>query len=69
VTYHLKTKQIELASAAKHKNEQKQRDEALARKMAGNRKWIPKYFSEQGEHWIYIKPLVKRLQQPSPSSQ
>jgi hypothetical protein len=63
----LKTKQIDLATAAKQRIEQKQRDEVKQRKEA-NQKWKTKYFHEQGEHWIYIKPLVKRIQRSEPSS-
>ena len=37
-----------------------QRDEVKIRKEQ-NRKWETKHFHEQGENWIYVKPLVNRL--------
>jgi hypothetical protein len=45
---------------AKQRLEQMQRDDAKFRKET-NQKWKTKYFHEQGEHWIYVKPLVNRL--------
>ncbi len=61
VTYYLRTKNIEQATAAKQRIEQKQRDEVKRRKEANNAKWQTKNFDEQGENWIYVRPLVKRL--------
>ncbi len=60
MTYHLRNKNIEQATAGKQKLEQKQRDDVKLRKET-NSKWNTKYFEEQGENWIYNKPLVKRL--------
>lgn len=54
------TKQIELATDAKQRIEQKQRDESKLRKER-NLRWKPKFFSEQGDNWIYVNPLIKRL--------
>ena len=62
VTYHLRTKQIDLATSAKQRIEQKQRDELKERKERGI-KWQTRHFEEQGENWIYVKPLIQRLQQ------
>lgn len=60
VTYYLRKKQIDQATSAKQLIEQKQRDGVKFRKER-NLKWKTKNFHEQGEHWIYIKPLTKRL--------
>ena len=60
VTYYLRTKKIDLATSAKQRIEQMQRDEVKIRKEQ-NRKWETKHFHEQGENWIYVKPLVNRL--------
>ena len=62
VTYHLRSKQIEAATAAKQRIEQRQRDEEKMRRET-RAKWTSKYFNEQGEHWIFVNPLSKRLQQ------
>ena len=62
VTYNLKTKHLDDATLAKQKIEQRQRDEAKHRR-DHNIKYKPKYFTEQGEHWIFVKPLIKRLQE------
>jgi hypothetical protein len=61
VTYYLRTKQIDQATDAKLRIEQKQRDEVKQRKET-NSKWQTKYFQEQGENWIYVRPLIERLQ-------
>lgn len=61
VTYYLRTKQIDQATAAKQNLEQLQRNQAKSRKET-NTKWKPKHFVEDGENWIYINPLVKRIQ-------
>ena len=45
---------------AKQKIEQKQRDDAKQRK-ENNVKWQPKYFYEQGDSWVFVKPLSRRL--------
>ena len=60
VTYYLRKKHIDLATSAKQQIEQKQREGVKHRKEK-NLKWKTKHFHEQGEHWIYIKPLTKRL--------
>jgi hypothetical protein len=60
VTYYLRTKNIELATAGKQRIEQNQRNDVKHRKET-NSKWQTKYFEEQGENWVYVKPLVKRL--------
>lgn len=62
VTYHLRTKQIDLATSAKQRIEQKQRDELKERKDKAL-KWQTRHFEEQGENWIYVRPLIQRLQQ------
>jgi hypothetical protein len=58
----LRTKNIELATAGKQRIEQNQRNDVKHRKET-NTKWLTKYFEEQGENWVYVKPLVKRLLQ------
>ena len=60
VTFNLRNKKIDLATAAKQRIEQQQRDGVKKRK-EDNLKWKTKHFHEQGEHWIYVKPLTKRL--------
>jgi hypothetical protein len=67
VTFHLKTKQIDNATMAKQKIEQKQRDDAKHRK-DNNIKWQPRYFHEQqqgSDNWVFIRPLAKRLSESS----
>jgi hypothetical protein len=59
-TYFLRNKKIDQATYAKQKLEKMQRDDAKSRKDK-NLKWNTKYFHEQGEHWIYVKPLINRL--------
>ena len=61
VTYYLRTKQLDQATEAKQKIEQRQREELKQRKES-NSKLKTKYFQEQGENWIYVKPLIDRLQ-------
>ncbi len=58
----MRTKNIELATAGKQRIEQNQRNDVKHRKET-NTKWLTKYFEEQGENWVYVKPLVKRLLQ------
>ena len=62
MTYHLKKKNIDNATLAKLAIEQKQRDDAKYRK-DNNLKWKQRYFREDGENWIYLNPLIKRLQE------
>lgn len=61
VTYYLRKKQIDEATNAKLQIEQKQREGSKQRKDNNNAKWQTRHFHELGEHWIYIKPLTKRL--------
>lgn len=65
VTRSLKNKDVEAATEFKHKLEQRQREEAKERKEKGI-KWETKHFHEVGEHWLYDRPLLKRLKS-SPS--
>ncbi|KAL8584605.1 hypothetical protein ACOMHN_002335 [Nucella lapillus] len=60
VTYDLKGKNVEGATEHKQALENRQREEARQRKEAGI-KWETKHFHEEGEHWVYDKPLEKRL--------
>jgi len=60
VTMHLKNKNIEDATEYKRFLEQRQREEAKTRKDL-NVSWKTKHFNEVGEHWVYDKPLVKRI--------
>lgn len=60
VTYGLKVNDIEGATAAKFKLEQRQREEAAQRKEAGV-KWETKLFRSLGENWIFNEPLAKRI--------
>ena len=62
VTYHLRTKNIEGATLAKHRIEQAQRDGVKQRKEA-NLKWHTRHFEERGENWVYVRPLTRRLAQ------
>ncbi|XP_076440385.1 oxysterol-binding protein-related protein 9-like isoform X2 [Babylonia areolata] len=66
VTYNLKAKNIEAATEQKHALEQRQREEAKQRKDEGI-KWETKNFHEEGEHWVYNRPLLKRLGMPGAS--
>jgi hypothetical protein len=61
VTINLKAKQSELATKAKNRIEQKQREEAKYRK-ENNIEWKTKYFDQidNGE-WIFKNSLSKRL--------
>ncbi|KAK3579132.1 hypothetical protein CHS0354_022152 [Potamilus streckersoni] len=60
VTYNLKIKDVEKATDFKHQLEHRQREEAKERKERGL-KFETKYFHEVGEHWVYDRPLMKRL--------
>ncbi|RTG86722.1 oxysterol-binding protein-related protein 9/10/11 [Schistosoma bovis] len=62
VTYNLKVGNIDAASDAKHRLEQRQRDLARQRRDSKHT-WTPKYFREEGENWIYRHPLIQRLHQ------
>lgn len=60
VTAGLRFNDIERATSAKSKLEQKQRDEAKQRKET-NVEWETKYFKPVGDVWIYTNPLSQRL--------
>uniref|UniRef100_A0A8C5RV55 Oxysterol binding protein like 9 n=1 Tax=Laticauda laticaudata TaxID=8630 RepID=A0A8C5RV55_LATLA len=60
VTYNLKIRDIEAATEAKHRLEERQRAEAKARKEK-EIPWETKLFHEDGEYWVYDEPLLKRL--------
>ncbi|KAJ8040051.1 Oxysterol-binding protein-related protein 9 [Holothuria leucospilota] len=61
VTVNLKSKNIEKATDCKHFLEERQRREARERKESGV-KYQTKFFQEDGECWVYQKPLQKRLE-------
>ncbi|CAH8578971.1 unnamed protein product [Schistosoma turkestanicum] len=62
VTYNLKVGNIDAATDAKHRLEQRQRD--LARQRRDSKyTWTPEYFRGEGENWIYRQPLIQRLHQ------
>uniref|UniRef100_A0A8C2E7P0 Oxysterol-binding protein n=1 Tax=Cyprinus carpio TaxID=7962 RepID=A0A8C2E7P0_CYPCA len=60
VTTNLKLKDIDAATEAKHRLEEKQRAEARERKEK-EMQWETRLFHEDGECWVYDKPLLKRL--------
>ncbi|XP_032427477.1 oxysterol-binding protein-related protein 9 isoform X1 [Xiphophorus hellerii] len=60
VTLNLKLKDIDAATEAKHRLEEKQRAEARERKEK-ERQWETRLFHEDGECWVYDEPLLKRL--------
>lgn len=60
VTAGLRLNDIERATNAKCKLEQKQREEAKQRK-ENNLEWDTKYFKSVGDVWIYTNPLSQRL--------
>lgn len=60
VTYNLKIRDIDAATDAKHRLEEKQRAEARARK-ENETSWETRLFHEDGECWVYDEPLLKRL--------
>ncbi|KAK3090477.1 hypothetical protein FSP39_012173 [Pinctada imbricata] len=60
VTYNLKFNNVEKATEHKQFLEQRQREEAKDRKEKGV-KWETKFFHEVGEHWVYDRPLLKRM--------
>ncbi|XP_073419750.1 oxysterol-binding protein-related protein 9 isoform X2 [Dendrobates tinctorius] len=62
VTYNLKIRDIDAATEAKHRLEEKQRTEARERKEK-EEQWETRLFHEDGECWVYDEPLLKR--QPS----
>uniref|UniRef100_A0A4W6G212 Oxysterol-binding protein n=1 Tax=Lates calcarifer TaxID=8187 RepID=A0A4W6G212_LATCA len=60
VTLNLKLKDIDAATEAKHRLEEKQRAEARERK-ENEQQWETRLFHEDGECWVYDEPLLKRL--------
>ncbi|XP_074987953.1 oxysterol-binding protein-related protein 9 isoform X3 [Caretta caretta] len=60
VTYNLKIRDIDAATDAKHRLEERQRAEARARKEKET-SWETRLFHEDGECWVYDEPLLKRL--------
>ncbi|XP_019386955.1 PREDICTED: oxysterol-binding protein-related protein 9 isoform X1 [Crocodylus porosus] len=60
VTHNLKVRDIDAATDAKHRLEEKQRAEARARK-ENETSWETRLFHEDGECWVYDEPLLKRL--------
>ncbi|XP_008578666.1 PREDICTED: oxysterol-binding protein-related protein 9 [Galeopterus variegatus] len=60
VTFNLKVKDIDAATEAKHRLEERQRAEARERKEK-EIQWETRLFHEDGECWVYDEPLLKRL--------
>uniref|UniRef100_UPI003AACD745 oxysterol-binding protein-related protein 9 isoform X3 n=1 Tax=Centroberyx gerrardi TaxID=166262 RepID=UPI003AACD745 len=60
VTLNLKLKDIDSATEAKHRLEEKQRAEARERK-ENEQQWETRLFHEDGECWVYDEPLLKRI--------
>lgn len=60
VTVNLKERNIEKATDFKCQLEQKQREEARVRKEKAE-KYNTLFFHEVGEHWVFDRPLVKRI--------
>uniref|UniRef100_A0A3P8W596 Oxysterol-binding protein n=1 Tax=Cynoglossus semilaevis TaxID=244447 RepID=A0A3P8W596_CYNSE len=60
VTLNLKLKDIDAATEAKHRLEEKQRAEARERK-ENEQQWETRLFHEDGECWVYDEPLLKRV--------
>ncbi|XP_038650189.1 oxysterol-binding protein-related protein 9 isoform X3 [Scyliorhinus canicula] len=60
VTHNLKIKDIDAATDAKHRLEERQRAEARERK-ENEVQWETRVFHEDGECWVYDDPLLKRL--------
>uniref|UniRef100_A0A3Q2DJA8 Oxysterol-binding protein n=1 Tax=Cyprinodon variegatus TaxID=28743 RepID=A0A3Q2DJA8_CYPVA len=58
VTKSLKEGNMDLATEHKHRLEESQRVEERKR-IADNKPWKPKYFTKEGEGWIYNSPLWK----------
>ncbi|XP_012990491.1 oxysterol-binding protein-related protein 9 isoform X1 [Esox lucius] len=59
VTVSLKARDIDAATEAKHRLEEKQRAEARERK-ENEMQWETRLFHEDGECWVYDEPLLKR---------
>ncbi|XP_020788268.2 oxysterol-binding protein-related protein 10 isoform X2 [Boleophthalmus pectinirostris] len=58
VTKSLKEGNIDEATEHKHRLEERQRSEEKQRN-ANNKPWTPKYFTKEGEGWVYNTPLWK----------
>uniref|UniRef100_A0A665VPC6 Oxysterol-binding protein n=1 Tax=Echeneis naucrates TaxID=173247 RepID=A0A665VPC6_ECHNA len=58
VTKSLKEGNIDEATEHKHRLEERQRGEERQR-AADNKPWTPKYFTKEGDGWIYNNPLWK----------
>ncbi|XP_075995751.1 oxysterol-binding protein-related protein 10 [Genypterus blacodes] len=58
VTKSLKEGNIDDATEHKHRLEERQRGEERQR-AADNKPWTPKYFTKEGDSWIYNNPLWK----------
>nr|XP_020453356.1 oxysterol-binding protein-related protein 10-like isoform X2 [Monopterus albus] len=58
VTKSLKDGNIDEATEHKHRLEERQRGEERQR-AADNKPWTPKYFTKEGDGWIYNNPLWK----------
>ncbi|XP_053190307.1 oxysterol-binding protein-related protein 10-like isoform X2 [Scomber japonicus] len=58
VTKSLKEGNIDEATEHKHRLEERQRGDERQR-AADNKPWTPKYFTKEGEGWIYNSPLWK----------
>ncbi|XP_040039924.1 oxysterol-binding protein-related protein 9 isoform X2 [Gasterosteus aculeatus] len=65
VTLNLKQRDIDAATDAKHRLEEKQRAEARERK-ENEQQWETRLFHEDGECWVYDEPLLKRLASQRP---
>ncbi|XP_063057970.1 oxysterol-binding protein-related protein 9 isoform X4 [Engraulis encrasicolus] len=60
VTLNLKLRDIDAATDAKHRLEERQRAEARERK-ENETQWETRLFHEDGECWVYDDPLLKRM--------
>jgi hypothetical protein len=67
VTFNLKARNVEAATDYKRRLEQQQRDEAKQRLETGAT-WDTRYFHEVGTHWVYDRPLVKKLMITKPQA-
>ncbi|XP_061423590.1 oxysterol-binding protein-related protein 9-like isoform X1 [Lethenteron reissneri] len=61
VTRSLRARDLEAATQAKHRVEERQRAEARERAASGA-PWETRLFQKHGEHWEYASPLAKRLE-------
>uniref|UniRef100_A0A8D2I1E0 Uncharacterized protein n=1 Tax=Urocitellus parryii TaxID=9999 RepID=A0A8D2I1E0_UROPR len=60
VTFNLKIRDIDAATEAKHRLEERQRTETRERKEK-EIQWETRLFHEDGECWVYDESLLKRL--------